>query len=242
MQDQAKKVLEKLAQANSSPIISVQDIVVDQIPDGTLSVHTPGNRRTSIELSLKGRFQRDNAAAALAAIGQLEGRGFVIPETAVRNGFRHVEKLSGLRARLQVIGRRPLLICDVAHNPDAIQALVDAVQPMAHKTVHLIFGVMKDKSYRPMIRNLGKLKPKFYAVEASIARSLPASTLREAIVDEGYAAECYATITAALSEARRSASSGDLILVTGSHYVVGEAMIDLMKPAKARAARGKKLT
>jgi dihydrofolate synthase / folylpolyglutamate synthase len=235
----AKKILGKLAGANSSPVISVENIAVDTIPDGTLTVHMPGHRYTSLELSLKGDYQRDNAAAALAAIEQLKGTGFSIPEKAVRTGLRSVERLTGLRARLQVVGRRPMLICDVAHNPDAARVLADAIRTIAHTDVHLIFGVMKDKDFHPMIRSLGAVNPKFYAVEASIERSLPASALRDAIAVEGYEAASYATIEAALKAARKNAAPDDLILVTGSHYVVGEAISALKRRQRGRAGAKK---
>lgn len=243
---QAKNVLARIARANSSPLIAVQEIAAVLSPDGMLSVHTPGRGYASITLSLKGEYQKDNAVSALAALEQVRSKGFAFSACDVREGLGHVGRLTGLKARLQTVGRKPQMICDVAHNPDAMRVLVDAVRALRKAKVHLIFGVMKDKQYGPMIRTLGKLNPTFYAVEASIARSLPVSALCSAIADEGYAAGEYHSIDAALSAARKAAGDDELILITGSHYIVGEAMTALAKgkqPPRGRRTRdGKKFT
>jgi dihydrofolate synthase / folylpolyglutamate synthase len=122
-----------------------------------------------------------------------------------------------------------MLICDVAHNPAAVDVLASAIDGIPHAKLHLVMGVMKDKEYRGMIERLVPLHPEFYAVQASIARSLSAGDMAEAIADAGGAVSQYATITAALRAARRAAGENDLIVVTGSHYVVGEAMAVLKR-------------
>jgi dihydrofolate synthase / folylpolyglutamate synthase len=220
----ANKIFFRIASANSSPVIVVDDIIVDEHGDGTLTFQTPAHRYTSIDLSLKGEFQQGNAAAAIAAVEQIQGKGFTLSRTAIREGLRRVGHFSGLQARMQIVGHRPLLVCDVAHNPDAIDALTSAVRAMTYASVHLIFGVMKDKDYPAMIRRLEELHPDFYAVHASIPRSLPSSELAEAIAEAGGRVKPYASISSALRAAQKAAAPRDLILVTGSHYIVGEAL------------------
>ncbi|MGE5315076.1 MAG: bifunctional folylpolyglutamate synthase/dihydrofolate synthase [Acidobacteriota bacterium] len=237
MPAQAKKVLERIARANSSRMIAVQDSAVDLLPDGTLTLEVPGRTITSVELSLKGTYQKDNAAAALCALNELAGNGFAISDDAIRRGFDNVGRLSGLRARMQIVERRPMLICDVAHNPDAARVLADSIRLIAHRRLHLIFGVMKDKDYRPMIRTLSELGGRFYCVQASIERSLSASDLFAVVTEEGGEAEQCSTIASALRAARAAAHPDDLILVTGSHYIVGEAM-SVMKQRKRVRSRG----
>ncbi|HLP18145.1 MAG TPA: folylpolyglutamate synthase/dihydrofolate synthase family protein [Bacteroidota bacterium] len=236
MQTRAKKCLESIARANSSAVLSVEDIAVGLHSDGTLSFETPGHRYISIDLSLKGEFQWGNAAAAIAALEVLKGQGFRIPDADLRIGLSCVGQLTGLKARLQIVRRRPRILCDVAHNPDAARVLAASIAEMAHRTIHIIFGVMKDKDFDPMIQALAALQPKFYAVEASIARSLPAGDLCRALIDAGCDAEAYGTIRSALASAVAHAHADDIILITGSHYVVGEAMVAM----KRGAAQGRK--
>jgi dihydrofolate synthase / folylpolyglutamate synthase len=227
----AKKVLLRRAAANSSPVIAVEEIGVEAGGDGSLTIRTSAHRYRSIDLSLRGAFQRTNAAAAVAAIEQIQSQGFRLSNAAIREGLHRVRRLSGIEGRVQIVERRPLLICDVAHNPEAAGVLVDAVRGIPHEALHLVFGVMKDKDYRTMIRRFAELDPEFYAVQASIARSLPSSDLAAAIEQAGGAVRSYASIAAALRAARRAASSRDMILVTGSHYVVGEALRMLRQKA-----------
>ncbi len=220
----AKKILLRRAAANSSPLIDVNTLIVEEHADGSLDVRTPTRRYTAIRLSLKGEFQHANAAAAIAAVEHIAKRGFTIPASSVREGLRHVGRFTGLRARLQIVDRRPLVVCDVAHNPDAMMVLASSITRMPHARLHIVFGVMKDKDYRSMIRSLAALDPEFYTVQASIARSLPAPELALAIAEEGGKGTCFASIESAVNAARRAAAPGDMILVTGSHYIVGEAI------------------
>lgn len=232
--DAAKKILIRRAAANSSPVIDVRDIAVDERRDGSLTFTTAAHRYRSIDLSLKGEFQHRNASAAIAAIEQLGARGVPVRSSAVRDGLERVAALTGIQARLQIVSRRPLVVFDVAHNPDAIAVLARAVRALPHARLHIVFGVMKDKDYRAMIECLAGLDPEFYAVQASISRSLPAAALAAAIHDAGGRGRRYATIGAALRAARRSASAADMILVTGSHYIVGEALAELKNKARKK--------
>jgi dihydrofolate synthase/folylpolyglutamate synthase len=228
----AKKVLCARAEVNSSPIIAVENIIVDEQAEGLLTFTTPARRYASIELSLKGNFQRANAAAAIAAIEVIHAKGFPVSPSALREGLRRVHHFTGIEARLQVITRHPMLICDVAHNPAAVDVLASAIGGIPHAKLHVVMGVMKDKDYRGMIERLVSLHPEFYAVQASIARSLSAGDMAEAITDGGGSVSQYATIAAALRATRRAAAADDLILVTGSHYVVGEAMAVLKRAGR----------
>ena len=81
-----------------------------------------------------------------------------------------------------------------------------------------------EQKHHAMIRRFGVLHPVFYAVEASISRSLSSGDLAEAIESDGGSGRGYASIAAAIQAARQAASSGDMILITGSHYIVGEAL------------------
>jgi len=239
----AKKIILRRAAANSSPIIDVDTITVDVHADGSIDIRTPVRRYASVRLSLKGEFQHGNAAAAIAAVEQLATRGFRMSAASVRGGLQRVGSLTGIRARLQIVERRPLVVLDVAHNPDAMTVLASSIRRMPHARLHIVFGVMRDKEYRSMLRSLAALDPVFYAVQASIDRSLPSAELASAIAEEGGRGKRCASIASALNAARRAAAENDMILVTGSHYIVGEAVTVLKRdpaPAtpRAHAARG----
>ena len=73
-----------------------------------------------LELALIGEHQGANAAVALAVLVELARSGFVVPEPAVRTGLATVE----WPARLEILGRRPLVVVDAAHNVASIEALM----------------------------------------------------------------------------------------------------------------------
>ncbi|HWC89368.1 MAG TPA: Mur ligase family protein, partial [Pirellulales bacterium] len=84
----------------------------------------PSSRQwNDIELNLLGRHQAANAAVALATLEQLSERGFRIPESAVRGGLKNVR----WPARVEVVGRRPTIVIDAAHNLASAIALIETI-------------------------------------------------------------------------------------------------------------------
>ena len=102
-----------------------------------------------LQLSLQGRFQKSNAALAVAMSHLLSRQLTMITDESVRNGLATTE----WPLRLEVIEKRPLIILDAAHNPDAIEALVDAIgelQLPKGKRV-LLFAASRDKDADGML-------------------------------------------------------------------------------------------
>ncbi|MBI2619134.1 MAG: bifunctional folylpolyglutamate synthase/dihydrofolate synthase [Ignavibacteriales bacterium] len=179
-------------------------------------------------VSLPGLFQAENAAIALACLRKLGELGVLkVDERAVRKGLSAVEELTGLRGRLSVLSGHPRLVVDVAHNPSAIRNLVSSLQHLGVVKVILLFGVMKDKQVSAMVKPLGTVVRKAVVVQPQTDRACPAVDLvrifrnRRIPVIEG------GKVQKGLRRARRAAGSMGTVLVTGSHFVVGEALAAL---------------
>jgi dihydrofolate synthase/folylpolyglutamate synthase len=125
--------------------------------------------------------------------------------------------------RLQILDSSPKIILDVAHNPDGIKHLVKAVQDtFTYKDITVILGIVKNKNYRTMIKNISKIANRIIAVKADTPRALdPKYLIREA---EKYniQADIFYSVAAGLEHAKKKAGKDTLILGTGSHYTVGE--------------------
>ena len=160
-----------------------------------------------------------NAAVAVAAFESFLGRA--LEEGAARTGLASVAS-SG---RLEVAGRRPLVVLDGAHNPDAAAALVAAL-PEAFRwgRLHLIIGMFGDKDVEAVVRLMGSLADRAYAGMSSSPRAAPVERLEKALRSAGVMdMETFGTIREAVDAARAAAGENDLILVTGSFYTVGDA-------------------
>ncbi|MBA2486974.1 MAG: bifunctional folylpolyglutamate synthase/dihydrofolate synthase [Nitrospira sp.] len=171
---------------------------------------------------LQGRFQLDNIACALVLIELARARGLVVSEAAVRTGLQHV----AWEGRLEIVGEAPTVLLDGAHNPAAAVVLADYLTEWRRANpaakVSLIVGMMRDKHPRKFLAPLLPLAETVIFTQADLARAAAGSDLRELLRDRAPFAQVTATPADALACAKRSASSSDLICITGSLMLVGE--------------------
>jgi len=192
---------------------SLLDIAVGEVSMKRLSVSLPGH------------FQFGNLALALRTVNQVQKMGeYELGEDAVREGLAHVQELSGLTGRLTTVLEKPLVVVDVAHNAEAMAQLVDTLRRLKLKHVTLVFGVMKDKDHASMIRSLAPITEQAIAVAARSDRSRSASDIAAAFADHGCRVRAALSVQEGVYLALETVSKKGLILVTGSHFVVGEAL------------------
>ncbi len=191
-----------------------------------VDLYTPARRYDEVYIPLHGAHQADNAAAALAAAQAFFGAP--IAEPVVTQAFAAVE----VPGRLEVVRRRPLVVLDGAHNPAgalaAGMALADDFS--ACRQVIVVMGCLRGHGGPAALLeglSLASLDPArrglVLACTAPSPRAVPGSEVKEAAGSLGLDAETSGTVAEALARALELADPEDLILVTGSLYVVGEA-------------------
>ena len=161
-------------------------------------------------------------AAGLAAFLDL------FPETTeaqVQRALRGAQ----LPGRSQYLPAAPALLMDVAHNPQAVEALAQCVTQLRHPDgeLHWLFGASKDKDMREMIGICERLGGVWHPVVAQVKRAAPAAAVAEAIQAAGCTLSPQteaSPVAATLARVRRQAGKNDLVVVCGSFYVVGEAL------------------
>ena len=186
---------------------------------------------TGVQIGLLGRHQAANAAAAIAAVRRLQEQGWPIGEAALRQGLAAVR----WPARIEVVGRRPTVILDVAHNVASIGALLAVVRErFAGRRRLLIFASSKDKDTAGMLR---LLLPEFDEVVLTRyihnPRAAEPEALRELATAELSSANngrpqhvpvlhTAATPEAAWQLARQAAGPDDLVCIAGSFFLAAE--------------------
>lgn len=184
-----------------------------------------GSRRRELPLpGLAGSAQLANAVTALAVLEGAEP-AVLVPDEAVRTGLKQVR----LAGRFQVIGGEPEWILDVAHNPDAAQALAAslAARPSRGRTV-AVCGILADKDIEGIVRPLAGRVERWIAVGLSGARTLSAVELARRIAAvTGRAGDVAADVEDGLRMARAVCAAGDRVLVFGSFLTVGPALASL---------------
>jgi len=178
---------------------------------------------------LVGEHQKRNVEAAVATISVLQ-RTRLLREVSDEDVLRGVERVrtnTGLRGRYETVETpRGRLIFDVAHNPDGIKALVAMVRARKDRPAVVVFGVMADKNFRGILRQLRKVSRRLVAVAPHGERALGIEELTREARKSGFRVESTASVAAGVEAARRLAGART-ILITGSHYVVAEAMAAL---------------
>ena len=175
-----------------------------------------------LSLPLLGAHQLKNAATALTAIGVLRGRGWDIPEGAVRQGFSEVT----WPGRFQVLRRDPLFIADGGHNPQCLAALEEALRAyLPGQKLVFLCGCMADKDYGDMFRRLSPFAREFVTVTPDNPRALPAAELSAYIARTlGLPATPCDTVAQGVALASEKAGPTGAVCACGSLYMLGEVM------------------
>ncbi|PWU09333.1 MAG: hypothetical protein C5B47_03615 [Verrucomicrobia bacterium] len=168
-------------------------------------------------LGLRGPHQQWNAALAVESI---KSSGLIVTEKAILRGLFEVQWLG----RFQMLSSR--LIVDGAHNPTAISALISTWrETFKEEKARVVFGSLKDKESEEMLRILSEIAREFLFVSLENPRSRPAIEYRAPLA---IPARHFENSEAALSVAL---NSNELILVTGSLFLVGEILAQFNKLA-----------
>jgi dihydrofolate synthase/folylpolyglutamate synthase len=188
---------------------------------GRVEVTTARRRWPPLELSLHGEHQAANAAVAVACVERLRAQGWYLPDAAVASGLAEVS----WPARLEVVGRRPLLVLDCAHNVASAQALVDTLRTsFAPARRWLAFAGSSDKDLAGMF---GVLAPHFTHAFLTRYTDNPRAVAPEQLADLlRTAGDLPATLCPTPAEACRAAlaraAPDDLVCITGSVFLAGE--------------------
>jgi len=181
-----------------------------------------------VETALVGRHQLRNVALAIAAAKELSDRGFSgITANSIERGIRETR----WPGRFQVIPARagaPEMVMDVAHNPAGAWALRAALSAQYEdRPLIFVFGAMRDKAISEMAEILFPLAEQVIAVQAENPRSASPEEIREAAKRSSTEIETAENVASALDRARALSKLGTVVVITGSIYVVGEAMRSL---------------
>ncbi len=183
------------------------------------------NNLKDYELSLLGDFQKTNANVAVKTIDVLNNKNIAkISEQNIKSGLKDAY----WPGRLEFVNKRILFDC--AHNSAAIRELVKFLtnhEKTKNKKINLVFGVCDDKNYKGMIKQLAPLTKKVIIVEAKIKRALKAEVLEQEIKKYGISYKIIRDTKEAVESTESNSPKNELILITGSIYVVGEAMASL---------------
>ena len=216
IEQQAKRLYAEVRYAQDRPEVTEAKHV-----DGMLQLVT--KNYGTINCELVGDYQVENANTVLVALNLLKRLKYRIKDQAVKDGFAHVVENTGLMGRWMKLEDKPLLICDSAHNPDAIAVVMRQLEAERRGKLHLVIGFMADKDVETILGILPG-NASFYFTQAQTPRSMSAADLRAAAARHGILGNDYDNVEQALAAARQAADENDLIYVGGSMYILAELL------------------
>jgi dihydrofolate synthase/folylpolyglutamate synthase len=220
---EALAIIERTAREKNAPLAVVTT-------DGAQS-----RRAGALVLPLPGAHQQLNAALAIGTVEALRDKVPVNDET-MRTGLETVQ----WPGRLQLVKANSgqTILLDGAHNAASADALRAALRNyFPNRTPTLVLGVLEDKDWQHMCRTLAPLAGDIFLVPVPNERTAAPEALLEPCRKANPAAQVIACPS--LADALKEAANDSFVVVTGSLYLVGEAM-ELLKipPVTAMDERG----
>jgi dihydrofolate synthase/folylpolyglutamate synthase len=172
-------------------------------------------------LSLLGAHQQENGLVAVAALAVVREHFPALTESAVRAGLASVV----WPGRLQLLQKRPAVVADGAHTPGAAERLAETLRALhPDGRLWLVIGATADKDVSAVLAPLLSGATGIFATQADHPRAASAAEIVATVAALGYEAQGSANVCAALQAALAVAAPEDVIVVTGSLFVVGDLL------------------
>jgi dihydrofolate synthase/folylpolyglutamate synthase len=226
----ALDVIRGAAAAKGARLVSV----AEETAVGAVSVSANGSvfdfeygdlSLAALSISMLGGHQIENARTAVTSAVELNRAELAsVSESAIRAGLTEACCVG----RLQIIDRRPTVVADVAHNPDGAAAVAAALpEVFDYDRLIVVVGIMGDKDVRGFLAALADGTDHMIATRPDVERAADPEKVAATARDLGIPCTVVPTAGAAVASALADASDRDLVLITGSHYTVGDTMISL---------------
>lgn len=176
----------------------------------------------------KAHYQDKNILTFFQAAKVLE---FVlnIQEDKIGTAVENMQENTGLTGRWQVLSENPRILCDVGHNYACLKHSMTNIyeeKTSADSKIHVVFGMVSDKDIDRILPLLRK-EFVYYVCRAHIERAMDQEKLAARMRENGLRCETYPSVKEAIAAAKAAAGDEDVVFITGSCFVVGEALSEL---------------
>ncbi len=224
---EAVDAIERAAKEQAAPVIRVGDAITWNVETASAEgqrLEIRGRRDTyRLRLPLLGDFQGSNAATAVGAAEALADAGYAIDHHAIIGGLETVQ----WPGRMEVLAREPALVVDGAHNDHSVGTLLATLATyVPHRHLIVVAGFSRDKQVDAMVELLAQQADRVIATRSRHPRSMRPAEIAEQFSGQGMPADrigIAAHTGDAVAAAVAAADVDDLVLVTGSLFVVAEA-------------------
>ena len=207
-QKETSPVFEEIAKNNNAKIYYAKDVILKRY-----------------KTDLLGNYQKRNVKTAVASLKLLDDESLIqISDKEIETGLQNVVANTGLKGRYQILQNKPKVICDTAHNKEGLQLVLEQVQNEEYDQLHIILGVVNDKSLDDILPLFPK-DASYYFCKPDIPRGKKAKELQQNALKHGLKGDAYSSVILAFQMALKVAKPRDLVYVGGSTFVVAELPI-----------------
>jgi len=217
-------VLKSICEKRKSEFIHIKDVTRWEINKSSISgsifsFESDSVKYKNLKLNLAGSHQIKNAVASITAIEELKKKGWKIKKNGVREGLKKVN----WRGRLEIFQKKPLVLLDVAHNPEGAKILVDSLKKLIpDKKITFIFGVVEGKDFPQLLSILKEYSHLIILTQPKYPKMISPGILAEELEKKKANYKVIPEIKEAFEFAKENTKSSDAICITGSHFTVGE--------------------
>ncbi|OGW58668.1 MAG: hypothetical protein A2Z09_00810 [Nitrospirae bacterium RBG_16_43_8] len=222
-------IKKKTEEKNASLFIYGRDFsaaIKTEDTSGSVFNYNGSNNFEDLAVSLPGRHQVLNAALALKTIEivlkKSSHHASRITHHAIRNGLGNIK----WQGRLEFISKEPPILIDGAHNPSAATILADSLKEIffrVYRRIILVVGIMSDKDIRGIMAPLLPIAAEIILTAPAYERAASPDVLYGHAISLGFSCRKANGVADAIAMAREIYRDGDLIVITGSFYTIGEA-------------------
>ena len=226
-QKQAKSVVQRIAGKKSAPLYMLgKNFRVRRQPAGEFSYYGIDHTWHNMHTALRGHYQVENAALAIAACELLSKDRTAISQKSIRNGLIKTR----WPGRLEIVSDHPMIIMDGAHNLIAARELARFLgDNLAQRPITLVVGILDDKPYKSMLKSLLSVCSRVIITRAKTSRALDTQRLFETAKKIISDVRIISDVAQAFKQAVATADFNEVICIAGSLYVVGEAKAAIEK-------------
>ena len=254
-EEEAEKAIHKIAKERNSPLIQVgSDVLFEPVSQSlesqTFSVSIPKSKRKIhlgaikkdrqsdqpilLTIPLLGYHQVENAATAFTALMSFKPGEKQIHLADIKRGFRNVV----WEGRFEILQKNPIVIVDCAHNRDSARRLRETLEEyFPDYSVVLVFGASEDKDITGMLLELAPCVSKVIATKSFHPRAIEPTEIGKIVSQYERPVDVIDDVADALKDAMSNCQNKELVLVTGSIFVVASAREAWLKMQSAEKIR-----
>ncbi|WP_185856622.1 bifunctional folylpolyglutamate synthase/dihydrofolate synthase [Blattabacterium cuenoti] len=181
------------------------------------------------KIPFKADYQKLNRSIVLKTISILHSRkNIIVSNQSIKKGLENVIKNTNFKGRWHILQKKnPKIICDIAHNKEGIYMISNQLKKESYEKLHLILGFVKEKKVDQLLKYF-PVESFYYFCQPSIDRKYPIhdlSILVSKIFKNHEKINFFPSVKKAFLSAKNQANKNDLILISGSTFVVSEILL-----------------